>query len=524
MNMNFLRLNKIALAIVAAAFTLTCSGLHAAETHKLARLTAAQAQTLMSQQQLSSVELTQYYLAQIDKNNQKGAQIRAIVDINRDAVKLATRLDAERKAGKIRGPLHGLPVVLKANIATKDGMPTTAGALALKGFLTKEDAQLVSQLRAAGAVILAKTNLSEWANFRGEGSASGWSLLGGQTKNPHLLTQSPCGSSSGSGAAVAADMTLLAVGTETDGSITCPAAVNGVVGIKPTHGAVSGAGIIPIAASQDIAGPMARTVADAALLLDSLATTEAQNHYGNSLAAVALSGQAALQAVRKVVLVRAYDEKFPAIKAMQDRVAATLTAKGIEVQQIQQWDLPEQLGRDEFTVLVYEFKRDLNQWLSDYKAPAPVNSIAKIIEFNNKKGKAALAFYGQQYLEQANRIDLVKDEQAYKQALSNSKKLAAGMLDQYLVEAKADAILLPATTAAWAIDHVKGDDYSFGSSTAAAVSGYPSITLPAGMDGVLPLGLSVVGAQWSEPKLIALATLLEQQLPKAPVPSYQAKL
>lgn len=510
-----------------AAISLLCGSISAisfaaaaAEPHRLHQITAQQATVLMQQQQLNSVELTQYYLQQIEKNNQKGAQIRAIVDINRDAIKLATRLDAERKAGKIRGPLHGLPVVLKANIATKDGMPTTAGALALKGFLTKKDAELVTQLRQAGAVILAKSNLSEWANFRGEGSASGWSLLGGQTKNPHLLSQSPCGSSSGSGVAVAADMTLLAIGTETDGSITCPAAVNGIVGIKPTHGAVSGAGIIPIAASQDIAGPMARTVADAALLLDGLATPTAKAHYGQSLTTAATQSTEARLAVKKIVLIRAYDQKFPAIKTMQDKVAAALTAKGIEVQQVAVWDLPEQLGKDELTVLIYEFKRDLNQWLLDYQAPSAVNSIAKIVAFNNKKGKAALAFYGQQYLQQANNIDLAADQIAYLEALANSKKLAAAMLDQYLVTAGADAVLLPATTAAWAIDHVKGDDYSFGSSTAAAVSGYPSVTIPAGMDGVLPLGLSIVGPKWTEPKLLALAAMLEQQLPKRATPGF----
>lgn len=517
--MNMFALKMLALTLGAG---LSCQ-LAAAEPHRLSQITAQQATQLMADKQLSAVELTQYYLAQIENNNLKGAQIRAIVDINRDAIKLATRLDAERKAGKVRGPLHGLPVVLKANIATNDGMPTTAGALVLKGFLTKKDAELVTQLRAAGAVVLAKSNLSEWANFRGEGSASGWSLLGGQTKNPHLLSQSPCGSSSGSAAAVAADMTLLAVGTETDGSITCPAAVNGIVGIKPTHGAVSGEGIIPIASSQDIAGPMARTVADAALLLDSLATLSAKANYGKSLTAAAVpatSATAASLAVKKVVLVRAYDKTFPAIKQMQDQVAAALLAQGIEVQQINDWELPEQLGKDELTVLIYEFKRDLNQWLLDYRAPTPVNSIEKIVAFNRLKGKAALAFYGQQYLEQASDIDLTTDAAAYQQALSNSKQLAAAMLDQYLVTAGADAILLPATTAAWGIDHVKGDDYSFGTSTAAAVAGYPAVTIPAGMDGVLPLGLSLVGARWSEPKLLSLAATLEQKLPKRSTPGY----
>lgn len=474
----------------------------------LTDLTAQQALQQMAANQLTSVQLTNYYLAQIDKNNRKGADLRAIADINRDAIKLASRLDAERKAGKLRGPLHGLPVVLKANIATADGMPTTAGALALKGFLSKKDAELVTQLKAAGAVIIAKSNLSEWANFRGESSASGWSALGGQTKNPHLPSHSPCGSSSGSGVAVAADMTLLAVGTETDGSITCPAAVNGIVGIKPTHGAVSGQGIIPIAQSQDTAGPMARTVADAALLLDVLATPAAKQQYGTSLAAAATPTK-----VHKVVLVRAFDADYPAVKQMQDRVAAVLAQQGIEVQQVQSWQLPEQLSKDEFTVLVYEFKRDLNRWLAEYQAPPAVNSIDKIIEFNHKKGKAALAFYGQEYLQLASKIDLVKDQAAYQQALSNGRKLAAAALDAYLVDAKADAILLPAYGPAWPIDHVKGDQFNFGTSAAAAVSGYPSVTIPAGMDQQLPLGLSLVGPRWSEAKLLGLATLLEQQLP-----------
>lgn len=481
---------------------------------ELKHITAKQALTLMEQQKLSSVELVTYYLQQIEKNNHKGADLRAITDINRDAIKLATRLDNERKAGKIRGPLHGLPVVVKANIASKDGMPTTAGALALKGFLSKKDAQLVTQLKAAGAVIIAKSNLSEWANFRGEKSASGWSALGGQTKNPHSLSKTPCGSSSGSGVAVAADMTLLAVGTETDGSITCPASVNGVVGIKPTHGAVSGEGIIPIAASQDIAGPMTRTVADAALLLQVLATAEANSAYGDLT--LAAGGNKA----KKVVLVRSFDKQFPAVKTMLDQVATALQQQGVQVQMLDKWDLPEQLSKDELTVLVYEFKRDLNQWLLDYQVPANINSIEKIVAFNQKKGKTALAFYGQEYLQQASAIDLVKNKAAYEAALTNSKKLAKAALDAYLVQQGADAILLPAYGPAWPIDHVKGDQFNFGTSTAAAVSGYPSVTIPAGMDGNLPLGLSLVGVKWSEPTLLGLATLLEQQLPVRAIPEF----
>ena len=252
----------------------------ATQSAELTRLSLSKAQQLQQQGKLSSEALTRYYLAQITALDKQGPVLHAMTDLDATALTQAKALDSERRSGKVRGPLHGIPIVLKANIATADQMPTTAGALVLKDFKTNVDAELVAQLRKAGAVILGKTNLSEWANFRGEGSASGWSALGGQTKNPYVLSQSPCGSSSGSGVAVAADFTLLAVGTETDGSITCPAAINNIVGIKPTHGAVSGHGIIPIASSQDTAGPMTRNVADAAALLQAIATQH-QRHSKN---------------------------------------------------------------------------------------------------------------------------------------------------------------------------------------------------------------------------------------------------
>lgn len=470
-------------------------------------LDARSAQQALAAGELSSEQLVKHYLAKIEQHNAQGPQLRAIIDINDDALTQARKLDQERAAGRLRSSLHGLPVVLKANIATADQLPTTAGALALKGHLTATDAELVQQLRAAGAVILAKTNLSEWANFRGEHSASGWSALGGQTRNPHLLTHTPCGSSSGSAVAVAADLALLAVGTETDGSIMCPAAINGIVGIKPTRGAVSGEGIIPIASAQDIAGPMARRVYDAALLLETMLTPTARQQIPASLTAAALQPANS----GKVLLVRAYDGREPALADIMDKTAAALSAAGIEVVETASWSLPAELYQAEFDVLIYEFSRDLQQWLTTYQAPSGVDTLQKIVDFNLQQGEVALAFYGQEYLVQAAAVNLAGEEAAYLQALAQSRALAEAALNQYLQQGYS-AIILPSYGPAWPIDHVKGDSFNFGTSTAAAVAGYPSITVPGGASGILPLGLSVVGLPWSEPELLRLAALLEQQL------------
>ena len=487
-----------------------------AATTDLSRLSLPQAQNLLNQGKINAEQLTEYYLKRIEQLDDAGPALHAVTDINPDALKQAKILDAERKAGKVRSPLHGLPVLLKANIATADQLPTTAGALVLKDFKTSVDAALVSQLRAAGAVILGKTNLSEWANFRGQGSASGWSALGGQTKNPYVLSQSPCGSSSGSGVAVAADFALLAVGTETDGSITCPAAINSIVGIKPTHGAVSGHGIIPIASSQDIAGPMTRNVADAAALLQVIATPQAQQRYGDLNAAVGR------QLVKQVVLVRHYDKEFPAIAQMLDQLKQQLTALGVTVKERQTWQLADSVYQDEFNVLVYEYKRDLNQWLADFKAPAAAKDIKSIIAFNQQQGKTALAFFGQQYLEQAQATDLEKQKATYQQARQRSAQQAAALLDEDLVDGA--LVIVPATGPAWAIDHVKGDQYNFGSASAAAISGYPSLTLPAGFDGHLPLGVSIIGKPWQEARIIGLAHALEQQRGPVVAPTYRSSL
>lgn len=461
----------------------------------------------MQQGELSSEQLVSYYLDRIEQHNHQGHQLAAIMDVNPQALQQARLRDQQRSDDTILSALHGLPVIIKANISNRT-LPTTAGALALKKHITGRNAAVIEQLEQAGAVILATANLSEWANFRGTGSASGWSALGGQVRNPHLLSHTPCGSSSGSAVAVAADLTLLAVGTETDGSIMCPASINGIVGIKPTRGAVDGEGIIPIASALDIAGPMARHVFDAALLLDAMLTDEARQQ----LPAALTEATQQAPSIKKVVLVRAYDQQDDAIGPMLDGIAEWLLQQGVAVVSIDEWQLPAELYQDELKVLLYEYRRELDQWLQDYGVDERVNTVAKIVEFNNAQGEKALAFYGQEYLEQAAAMDLELDLADYQRALATSRQLAMNALDQYLVTLEADVVILPSFGAAWPIDHQQGDAFNFGTSTAAAVAGYPSITLPGGFTGILPLGVSLVGLPWSEPILIGLAARMEQEL------------
>lgn len=468
--------------------------------------------------ELTSETLVTYYLDNIARDNRQGHELAAIIDVNDDALAQAQALDAERAAGNIRSALHGLPVVLKANIATGDAMPTTAGALALQGHLTDRDAPVVAQLREAGAIILAKANLSEWANFRGEDSISGWSALGGQTRNPHLLTHTPCGSSAGSAVAVAADMTMLAVGTETDGSIMCPAAINGIVGIKPTRGSIPGEGIIPIASAQDIAGPMARNVFDAALLLDAMLTPEARNRFAQPL----IYSVDQVPELQKVVLVRAFDEREPAFAPVFEQLTEMFEMRGVEVVQLAEWQPPREMGAAEFDVLIYEFRRDLEQWLEDYGVAEDVNSFADLVAFNNARGEEALGPFGQEYLEQAAAIDLNADRASYQQALASSRELAEAMLNEFLQVQGADAIIMPSYSKAWPIDPDSGDGFGFGTSGPAAIAGYPSITLPATFNGSLPLGISVVGLPWSEAALLSLAADLERELDAYRAPQFSA--
>lgn len=469
-------------------------------------------QESMERGDLTARELVEYYLARIEALDANGPMLKSIIEINPDALAIATALDQERRTTGSRGPLHGIPVVLKANIDTGDRMATSAGSLALANHRAPDDAFLVARLREAGAVILGKTNLSEWANFRSQHSSSGWSSLGGQTKNPYDPRRNPCGSSSGSGVAVAANFAVLSVGTETDGSIVCPAGINGIVGIKPTLGLVSRDGIIPLAHSQDTAGPMTRSVTDAALMLQVLAARDAADpaaaardeqvpDYAAALDRNALRG-------KRIGVVRSYSgaSDDARITAILDRSIEVLTAQGAEVVDALNLDT-EGAGEAEFTVLSYEFKADLNAYLS--ASQAPFTSLAEIIAFNQSHADTVMPFFGQDLLEGSQRLGPLTDAD-YLEALEKSKRIMRGAVDRAMTEHRLDALIAPTNGPAWLTDHVLGDNFSVSSSSLAAVSGYPAITVPADYIAGLPIGVSFIGVPFSEAKLIGIGYAFEQ--------------
>ncbi|MGI4884575.1 MAG: amidase [Janthinobacterium lividum] len=465
--------------------------------------------------------LCELYLKRIAEVNTQGPNLRAVIETNPDALKLADALDAERKAGKVRGPLHGIPVLLKDNIDTGDRQQTTAGSLALAGHRAAQDAFIVKQLRAAGAVVLGKTNLSEWANFRSSRSTSGWSSRGGQTKNPYVLDRTPSGSSAGSGAAAAANLCAVAIGTETDGSVVSPSSVNGLVGLKPTVGLLSRTGIIPISATQDTAGPMARTVRDAALLLGALvgedpadaatkgSAAHAQADYTKCLDASALKGKRL--GVEKSHLAGT----SPAIALLHQAVAA-LKAQGATVVAVDVAKPTGALGEAEFQVLLYEFKAGLNQYLA--AAGAPVKTLADVIAFNTQHAAQAMPFFQQETLELAQKTDGLASAK-YRAALARSQGGARKILDNVLKTNRLDAIIGITTGPAGCIDLVNGD-YSSGLdfSSPAAMAGYPHLTVPMGQAHGLPVGLSLVGPAWAEGSLLGLGYAYEQatKLRRAP--------
>ena len=470
-------------------------------------------QALMQQGELTSEQLTRYYLDRIDAVDRHGPMLNSIIEVNPDAVEIAAELDAERQATGSRGPLHGIPVVLKANIDTADAMETTAGSLAMKGHRPPADAFLVESLRAAGAVILAKANLSEWANFRSTNSSSGWSSIGGQTNNPYGVMRNPCGSSSGSAVAVAASLTSVAVGTETNGSIVCPSSVNGIVGIKPSLGLVSRSGIIPIAHSQDTAGPMARTVKDAAILLTAMVGADPADPLADAFPAAvpdyaANLSKEALQGAR-IGVYRNHsgagnDVRVDAIVA---ETIATLEALGAEVVDPVEIDT-EGMSAAQREVLYYEFKADLNAYLES--SGAPIASLADIIEFNEAHAETVMPFFGQERMLAAQSKGSLDDPE-YLAALATSKRIAQTGIDQALSEHGLDALIAPTRGPAWMTDNVSGDHSSgISSSSLAAVSGYASITVPAGDILGLPIGISLIGAEFSDAKLIQFAYALEQ--------------
>lgn len=460
---------------------------------------------------LTSHALTQAYLDRIAAIDKAGPALSSVIELNSDALKDADALDAERKAGKTRGPLHGIPVLLKDNIDATP-MANSAGSLALAGHHPKTDAFLVAKLREAGAVILGKTNLSEWANFRSTRATSGWSGRGGQTKNPYALDRNPCGSSAGTGTAIAANLAAVGIGTETDGSIICPSAVAGLVGIKPTVGLVSRSGIIPISVSQDTAGPMARSVADAAALLTVIAAPDAHDpaaaerkdstpiDYSSHLKPGALKG-ARLGVVRKLM---GYQ---PDTDAAMERAIAAMKAAGAtvvdaEIPTLGQWD------NDEFQVLLYEFKDGLNAYLAS--SGAPHASLADLIAFNTQHAAQEMPFFAQEIFEQADAKGPLTDA-AYIAARDKARRLAGpDGIDAALKKQSLDALIAPAMSPAWPTDPVNGDHFLGAGYGAAAVARYPSITVPMGDVHGLPVGVVFMGTAWSEPRLIELGYAFEQ--------------
>ena len=469
-------------------------------------------QTAMAAGQLTAQSLTQAYLKRINEFDPK---INAVIERNPDALAIAQQLDDERQAGKTRGALHGIPVLIKDNIDTADRMMTTAGSLALAGSNAPRDAFIVAQLRKAGAVILGKTNLSEWANFRSSKSISGWSGRGGQTRNPYALDRNPCGSSSGSGAATAANLCAVSVGTETDGSIVCPASANGLVGLKPTVGLVSRAGIIPISHSQDTAGPMCRTVADAAALLNALigvdprdaitktSVGKAQTDYTKFLDPHGLKG-ARLGIVRKSF---GFNERVD--KLME---AAIDALKHLGAVIVDPADIPTsgKFDKTEFEVLLYEFKADLNAYLKTRGDKVPVKTIDDIIKFNEANADRELNFFGQDTMIKAAKKGSLSAPE-YRQALANNHLMARSLgIDAVMAKHQLDALVAPTGGPAWTTDHANGDHFTGGFSSASAVAGYPHITVPAGLAFGLPVGISFAGRAWSEATLIKLAYAYEQ--------------
>lgn len=492
------------------------------EPADLTEVTIAEMHDRMHRGEVTSEQLVGWYLDRIEAIDHSGPELRSILEINPDALMTARALDEEWRESGPRGPLHGIPVVLKANIDTADQMQTTAGSLALENHRPAKDAFLVSRLRDAGAIILAKANLSEWANFRSTRSSSGWSSLGGQTRNPYDTARNPCGSSSGSAVAVAANLTMVAVGTETDGSVVCPSGANGIVGIKPTLGLISRSGIIPIAHSQDTAGPMARSVRDAAILLAAMTGTDAADPASVGLTAPTVDYTANLAADgldgKRIGIIRSHygAGSHPGVEE--------LLAKSIEIMQQQGAVVVDDIEIDttgmneaEREVLLYEFRTDLGSYLE--ASGAPLSSLADIIAFNEEHAATVMPFFGQERMLAAEEKGTLDDE-AYLTALADSKRIAIDGLTGALQSNNVELLVAPTNGPAWLTDHVNGDSFHISSSSYAAVSGFPNVTVPAGFVSGLPVGMSFIGPHNSEKMLIEVAYAFEQATAarRAPAP------
>lgn len=509
-------------AILVAASVAACATAPNVQTYDVEEKSIAQLEVDLASGATTSQILVAAYLERIERIDRSGPTLRSVLTLNPNAASDAAARDAERKAGNLRGPLHGIPLLIKDNIETSDPMPTTAGSLALADNISGRGAPLIARLRDAGAVILGKTNLSEWANIRSSHSVSGWSAVGGLTRNPYALDRNACGSSSGSGAATAASLAAAAIGTETDGSITCPASINGLVGIKPTVGLVSRTHVVPISHSQDTAGPMARSVADAALLLTVIAgsddadsaTKDADQHrsdYTEALDRDALKGKR----IGVLTFLTGYSE--PTDHAFK-QARKTLEQAGATLVEIDKVDHLDQIGEAELTVLLSELKTDLNAYLATTPKSVATRSLQDIIAFNAAT-PAELALFGQDLFEQAQKSKGPRDK-SYRQAAALAKRVAREGIDGLLKSKRLDALIAPTGGPAWTIDVVTGDHFLGAASTLPAVAGYPHITVPMGNASGLPLGLSFIGTAWSEAKLIGLAYAFEQRAQARTPPRY----
>ena len=484
----------------------------------LEEVTIAQLQSLMDRKQLTAEALVELYQERIDAIDRHGPQIKSILEINPEAQDIARGLDRERDSKGPCGPLHGIPVLLKDNIDTADAMTTTAGSLALLGARRARDAFAARKLRQAGAVLLGKANMSEWANFRSTHSSSGWSGRGGQGLNPYALDRTPCGSSSGSAAAVAANLAVVSLGTETDGSILCPASVNSVVGIKPTVGLTSRSGVIPVAHSQDTVGPLARTVADAAAVLAAIAGVDPEDpateasagrtvaDYTPHLDPDGLRG-ARIGVAREVYF--GYSEKSDALAEEAITVMKELGAIVVDPANIPTAQ-PMHAGDAELEVLCYEFKADLNDYLAELGHDAHVHALQDVIDFNENHADEELIYFGQELLYMAQAKGPLTDS-AYREALAQNHRLSREEgIDAIMDEFELDALVMPTASPPWKIDLIDGDHYMGGCAQPAALAGYPAISVPAGYAHGLPVGIAFMGRAFSEPTLIRLAFAFEQ--------------
>ncbi|KQQ96856.1 amidase [Massilia sp. Leaf139] len=524
---DFVRLGVAAGAVVGVAGSVAAAPKAATGADDLLEAGVREQGAAMAAGKTSSQQLVKRYLARIAAVDKAGPRLNSVIELNPDALKIAAELDRERAAGKLRGPLHGIPVLLKDNIATGDKMSTSGGSLALDGVRATRDAFVTERLRAAGAVIIGKTNLSEWANMRSTNSVSGWSARGGQTKNPHALDRNTSGSSSGSGAAIAASLATLAVGTETDGSIVSPSSSCGIVGLKPTLGLVSRSGIIPIAHSQDTAGPMTRSVADAALMLaamtgvdgDDAVTKESQGKVADYAAALRLDGLRG----KRIGVARNFFGGSTAVDEVVEKELAILKAQGAILVDVK---VPNtnKYNQTEVEVLLCEFKPDLAAYLAAYAPHAPVKNMADVIAFNEKNAAREMPHFGQEHLIASQQKDGL-DSKAYREALANNRRYSREEgIDKIMREEKLDALVAPTGGLAWLTDYINGDHYGMSFSSPAAVAGYPHITVPAGFAHGLPVGISFVGGAYSEATLIGMAYAYEQASKRRRAPRYPASV